>query len=71
MCGEMAAQPVCAFALLGLGIRRFSLSPAALPQLKSTLRRLSVRDAEQFMAQALTLDTAHAIEACAQTYLKP
>ncbi|MGQ9896915.1 MAG: phosphoenolpyruvate--protein phosphotransferase [Acidobacteriota bacterium] len=69
MCGEMATQPVCAFALLGLGIRHFSLSPTALPQLKSTLRRLSVRDAEQFIAQALNLDTAHDIEACAQTYL--
>lgn len=69
MCGEMAAQPVCAFALLGLGIRRFSLSPAALPQLKATLRQLAVRDAEQFIAQALTLDTARAIEACAETYL--
>ncbi|MFQ3581106.1 MAG: phosphoenolpyruvate--protein phosphotransferase [Chloracidobacterium sp.] len=69
MCGEMAAQPACAFALLGLGIRRFSLSPAALPGFKSTLRRLSARDAEQFVARALTLDTARAVEACAETYL--
>jgi phosphoenolpyruvate-protein kinase (PTS system EI component) len=69
MCGEMAAEPVCAFALLGLGVRRFSLSPAALPQLKVTLRQLSVCEAEQFIAQALTLDTAGAIEACAKTYL--
>ncbi len=69
MCGEMAAQPACAFALLGLGIRRFSLSPAALPSLKSALRNLRVKDAERFVAQALTLDTARAVEACAATYL--
>ncbi|MCS7078616.1 MAG: phosphoenolpyruvate--protein phosphotransferase [Chloracidobacterium sp.] len=69
MCGEMAAQPLCALALLGLGIRRFSLSPAALPGFKTTLRRLSIRDAERFIAQALTLDTAQEIEACATTYL--
>ncbi|OYT72874.1 MAG: phosphoenolpyruvate--protein phosphotransferase [Chloracidobacterium sp. CP2_5A] len=70
MCGEMAAQPACAFALLGLGIRRFSLSPAALPSLKRALRKLSAKDAEKFVAQALTLDTACAVEACAETYLE-
>lgn len=69
MCGEMAAQPACALALLGLGVRRFSLSPAALPGFKATLRRLSAQDAERFIAHALTLDTAGEVEACAKTYL--
>ncbi len=69
MCGEMAAQPACALALLGLGLRRFSLSPAALPGFKATLRRLSVREAEQFIDQALGLDTAGEVAARAEAYL--
>ena len=42
LCGEMASKPLEAMALLGLGFRRISLSPAAMGPVKSMIRELDV-----------------------------
>ena len=42
VCGEMAANPRMTPLLLGLGVRSFSMNPAALPRVKQAIRRLSV-----------------------------
>jgi phosphotransferase system enzyme I (PtsI) len=58
MCGEMAGDPLAIPILLGLGLDEFSMSPAAIPEAKETLRALS-RDSVQPIAQrALTAATA-------------
>lgn len=69
MCGEMAANPLCAFALLGLGLRNFSLSPAALPQLKLLIRSVTIEAAQAFFHEAMTLPTGQAIEEFARGIL--
>jgi phosphoenolpyruvate-protein phosphotransferase (PTS system enzyme I) len=69
MCGEMAANPLCAFALLGLGLRNFSLSPAALPQLKQLIRSVTIEAAQAFFHEAITLPTGAAIEEFARRTL--
>jgi phosphoenolpyruvate-protein phosphotransferase len=69
MCGEMAANPLCAFALLGLGLRNFSLSPAALPQLKLLIRSVTIEAAQAFFREAMTLPTGQAIEEFARSIL--
>jgi phosphotransferase system enzyme I (PtsI) len=38
VCGEMAANPVYAAALLGLGITRLSMTPAAVPLIKDAIK---------------------------------
>ena len=40
VCGEMAASPLEALALLGIGVRTLSLSPDALPAVKTAIRTL-------------------------------
>jgi len=40
VCGEMAADPLSAIVLLGLGVRTFSMAPAAIPLVKETVRRV-------------------------------
>lgn len=42
LCGEMASRPLEALALVGLGFRRISLSPAALGPVKAMIRGLDV-----------------------------
>jgi phosphoenolpyruvate-protein phosphotransferase (PTS system enzyme I) len=53
LCGEMAADPTYTRVLLGLGLRDFSVSPAALLELKSSIRRASLSDAETLVAPML------------------
>lgn len=51
LCGEMAGRPRCFLPLLGMGLRRFSMSPAFVPSIKelarSTTRELAVQVAER------------------------
>jgi phosphotransferase system, enzyme I, PtsP len=49
LCGEMAGNPLEAMALLGLGLRTISMSPAAIGPVKMMVRSLNVADLEGFM----------------------
>ena len=55
LCGEMAADPVCLLALIGLGIHDFSLSAPYIPQLKNIIRRIDSNEAQAVVRQALQL----------------
>jgi len=41
ICGEMAADPACAFLLVGMGISDFSMSAPSIPLVKQTIRKIS------------------------------
>jgi phosphoenolpyruvate-protein phosphotransferase (PTS system enzyme I) len=41
VCGEMASQPLMAYALIGLGVRSLSVSPRAVPLMKRLVRAVS------------------------------
>jgi len=49
LCGEMAGHPLEAMALLGLGLRRISMSPAAIGPVKMMVRSLDVAHLQEFM----------------------
>lgn len=49
LCGEMANKPLEAMALIGLGFRRISMSPAAIGPVKMMLRSLDAARLEGFM----------------------
>jgi phosphotransferase system enzyme I (PtsI) len=44
LCGDMASDPDLVPVLLGLGLRRLSVAPAALARVKVAVRRFGVRD---------------------------
>ncbi|MDT8436421.1 MAG: phosphoenolpyruvate--protein phosphotransferase [Gemmatimonadota bacterium] len=50
VCGELAADPVGVAILLGLGYRKFSVSPASLAEIRELLRHLSVEEMERVCA---------------------
>ena len=58
VCGEMASQPLMAFALLGLGIRNLSVSPIAVPLMKRIIRAVRLDDAARAASAALASATA-------------
>ncbi|MGB6087807.1 phosphoenolpyruvate--protein phosphotransferase [Parvibaculum sp.] len=49
LCGEMSGKPLEAMALMGLGLRRISMSPAAIGPVKMMLRSLDTRKLSAFM----------------------
>lgn len=53
VCGEMAGRPVEALALLAVGVRTLSMSPAAIGPVKAMIRSLDLADATGFVRSAL------------------
>lgn len=62
VCGEMAADPLSAIMLLGMGLRTFSMNPIFIPKVKKALRAVELKTVEEAVAQALQLKTAREIE---------
>jgi phosphotransferase system enzyme I (PtsP) len=50
VCGEMAARPLDAMALLGIGFRAISMSPPAVGPIKATIRGIRLAALEGFVA---------------------
>ena len=58
VCGEMASQPLMAFALLGLGVRQMSVAPRAVPLVKRIIRSVTAAHAKLAASAALRALTA-------------
>lgn len=58
LCGEMASDPAAVVFLLGIGIRKLSMSASKLPRIKWLLRSMAASDAADLAQQALTLDNS-------------
>jgi phosphotransferase system enzyme I (PtsI) len=61
LCGEMAGQPRSALVLLGMGLRRFSMSPAFIPTVKALLASVTTEQAERYAHHVLQLTTSEEI----------
>jgi len=57
VCGEMAGEPMYVLLLLGLGLRRFSMAPADIPEVKKIIRSTTVTHAESIAKRVLSFDT--------------
>jgi phosphotransferase system enzyme I (PtsI) len=62
VCGEMASQPVMAFALIGLGVRQLSVAARSVPILKRIVRGVSAEIAREAATAALSARTAKEAE---------
>ena len=69
MCGEMAGDRHYAPLLLGMGLRRLSLSPRAIPEVKTQIRQLSLEDLSGVVEKCLTFSTADQVEEYLETFL--
>lgn len=70
VCGEMAADPLCALLLAGMGIREFSLSAPSIPIVKQALRNNSFEACRRLARAALTCRTAADMSRCLATARK-
>ncbi|MBT0654562.1 phosphoenolpyruvate--protein phosphotransferase [Geomobilimonas luticola] len=63
LCGEMAAEPINALLLLGLGITDFSLSAPYIPLVKQAIRKTSLASAREMAMTVLTMESSRDIRA--------
>ncbi len=58
LCGELASKPISAMALMGLGYRSISMSPASIGPVKAMMRELPLGELERFFDDNLNGPTA-------------
>ncbi len=63
VCGEMAGDPRFVPLLLGLGIRRLSMSPRAVPRIKTLVRNMRIDALRSAVEECMHLPTAAEVEA--------
>lgn len=61
LCGEMATDNSCLYALIGMGIDQFSLSAPYIPYLKDFLRKVSLDQARKVSAEILQMSSSREI----------
>ncbi len=62
LCGEMAGQPAAFLLLLGMGLRRFSMSPAFIPSIKELASHLSIEQAQAIFKKATGIPVTKKIQ---------
>ncbi|HEX8905666.1 MAG TPA: phosphoenolpyruvate--protein phosphotransferase [Longimicrobiaceae bacterium] len=61
VCGEVAANPVAAFMLIGMRVSTLSVGPASLAEIKKVIRSVAFSEAEAAVAEALKAPTPDAV----------
>jgi len=66
MCGQMSGSPIYTMLLLGMGLRRFSVTPSAIPEVKNICRNATIAECQAVAARAMTMENARDVK----NYLK-
>ncbi len=62
MCGQMSGSPIYTMLLLGMGLRQFSVTPSAVPEIKHVCRHVMIPQCEAIAAQVKTMENARDIK---------
>jgi len=69
VCGEMAGEPMLAPILVGLGIREMSMSAVSIPEVKATIRQMTIPETVALVERIRNLTTAAEIRAVVTDYV--
>jgi phosphotransferase system enzyme I (PtsI) len=70
LCGQMSGSPVYTMLLLGLGLRQFSVTPSAIPEIKNVCRHVTIEQCQAVAARALSMENARDIKSYLREELK-
>ncbi|MCD6118050.1 phosphoenolpyruvate--protein phosphotransferase [bacterium] len=62
VCGEMAGNPLYTPMFIGFGLRRFSMSPLMLPEVKERVRFITVKECEDIAEKIMKMHSTAEIE---------
>jgi phosphoenolpyruvate-protein phosphotransferase (PTS system enzyme I) len=66
MCGQMSGSPLYTMLLLGMGLRKFSLSPSSIPEVKNLCRNVTLAECQAVAARVKMMENARDV----RSYLK-
>jgi len=58
ICGQMSGNPVYTMLLLGMGLEHFSVTPAAIPEIKKICRSVSIEECRVVAERTMTMENA-------------
>jgi len=70
LCGQMSGSPAYTMLLLGLGLRRLSMTPSAIFEVKKVCRSVTIEQCEAVAARALSMENARTVKAFLREELK-
>ena len=70
MCGEMAGDPAFSLILLGLGLDEFSMPSIMIPEIKHMIRSVTISQAKEIAAGALSCSTVKEVEDFVRSKMK-
>ncbi len=70
MCGQMSGSTTYTQLLLGMGLRQFSVAPAAIPEIKRICRSVTIDQCRQIAERAMVMESARAIKSYLREELK-
>jgi len=70
LCGQMSGSPTYTMLLLGLGLRQFSVTPAAIPEIKKVCRSVTIEQCRKVARRALTMENARNVKSYLREQLK-
>ena len=70
VCGEMAGDPVFVPLLIGLGVDSLSMTPPLIPAVRYLVRAMTLADARQLAAEALTMSSPREILAKCEAFYR-
>jgi len=70
LCGEMAADVRYAPLLIGMGLRRLSMSPRVVPEIKTRIRELSAARLAELAEQCMAFSTALEVQEHLDSFLE-
>ena len=70
LCGQMSGNPIYTMLLLGLGLRRLSIAPSAIPEIKRVCRSVSIEQCKAVTDHAMRMENARDIKSYLRKELK-
>jgi phosphotransferase system enzyme I (PtsI) len=70
LCGEMAGDARYAPLLIGMGLRRLSMSPRVVPEVKTRIRELSAAQVADLADQCMAFGTATEVQQHLESFLE-
>ena len=61
LCGEMASEPEHIMLLLGMGIRKISIAPPMIPEIKQIIRSVTIEQCNEIVRKILPMNSQRQI----------